>query len=70
MDRTTELLSAYACRLNYHDLDPRVVHQVKRTMVDTLGCAMGGYLSEPAKIARAWRRRSPAPHHPGCWEPT
>ena len=53
MDRTTEMLSAYACRLNYHDLHPRVVHQVKRTMVDTLGCAMGGYLSEPAKIARA-----------------
>ena len=52
MDRTTELLSSYACRLGYHDLDPRVVHQVKRTMVDTLGCAMGGYLSEPAKIAR------------------
>ena len=52
MDRTTEMLSAYACDLSYEDLSPEVVHQVKRTLVDTFGCAMGGYLSEPAKIAR------------------
>ncbi|MEK7815184.1 MAG: MmgE/PrpD family protein, partial [Chloroflexota bacterium] len=52
MDRTTELLSSYACGLSYEDLSPRAVHQVKRTLVDTLGCAMGGFLSEPAKIVR------------------
>ena len=52
MDQTTEFLSAYACGLSYEDLDPPTIHQIKRTVVDTLGCAMGGYLSEPAKIAR------------------
>ena len=52
MDQTTELISAYAYRLTYADLNPATVHQVKRTLVDTLGCALGGYLSEPAKIAR------------------
>jgi 2-methylcitrate dehydratase len=52
MDRTTEMLSSYACSLGYEDLSPEVVHQVKRTVVDTLGCAIGGYLSEPAKITR------------------
>ena len=52
MDRTTEMLSAYACRLTYEELGPEVVHQVKRTLIDTLGCAMGGFTSEPAKIAR------------------
>ena len=36
----------------YHELTPQTVHQVKRVLVDTLACAMGGYLSEPAKIAR------------------
>ncbi len=41
MDRTTEMLSAYACDLSYEDLSPEVVHQVKRTLVDTFGCAMG-----------------------------
>ena len=52
MDKTTEILSSYACSLTYEDLSPQTVHQVKRTVVDTLGCAMGGYLSEPAKVAR------------------
>jgi 2-methylcitrate dehydratase len=52
MDQTTELLTSYAYNLSYEDLSPEAVHQVKRTVIDTLGCAMGGYLSEPAKIAR------------------
>ena len=52
MDRTTEMLASYACRLSYEDLDPNTVHQVKRTLVDTMGCAMGGFVSEPAKNAR------------------
>ena len=52
MDRTTEMLSAYACGLTYEELGPAVVEQVKRTLVDTAGCAIGGYDSEPAEIAR------------------
>ena len=52
MDKTTEILSNYACDLSYDHLPPEVIQQVKRTLVDTFGCAMGGYLSEPAKIAR------------------
>ena len=52
MDRTTDMLAAYACRLSFEDLGPKTVHQVKRTLVDTMGCAMGGFVSEPAKIAR------------------
>jgi 2-methylcitrate dehydratase len=52
MDRTTELLSAYACKLTYQDLPDEVVHQVKRTLVDTVGCALGGFHAEPSIIAR------------------
>src|SRR5919106_4957219 len=52
MDRTTEMLRSLVCDLNYNDLTPQTVHQTKRVLVDTLPCAMGGYLSEPAKIAR------------------
>jgi len=51
MDQTTEMLSSFACGLNYDDLTPETVHQVKRVLVDTLACALGGYDSEPAKIA-------------------
>ena len=53
MDRTTGMLSAYTCGLTYEELGPAVVEQVKRTLVDTMGCAIGGYDSEPAKIARS-----------------
>jgi 2-methylcitrate dehydratase len=52
MDRTTEMLSSLVCDLHYNDLTPQTVHQVKRALVDTVACAMGGYRSEPAKIAR------------------
>ncbi len=52
MDRTTELLSAHACKLTYQDLPDAVVHQAKRTLVDTMGCALGGFHAEPSIIAR------------------
>jgi 2-methylcitrate dehydratase PrpD len=46
MDRTTERLSALVCDLHSHELTPQTVLQVKRVLVDTLACAMGGYLEE------------------------
>ena len=52
MDRTLELLSTYACGLIYEALPAEVVHQVKRTLIDTLGCAMGAFHAEPSRIAR------------------
>jgi 2-methylcitrate dehydratase len=52
MDPTTDYLSDYACRLTYTDLSPEAVHQVKRTLVDTLGCGVGAFDGEPASIAR------------------
>ena len=53
--RTTivEQLSAYAIALRYEDLPSEVVQQAKRLIVDSVGCALGGYASEPAKIACA-----------------
>ena len=43
MDRTTEMLSSFACGLNYGDLTPQTVHQVKRVLVDTLAARLGIY---------------------------
>src|SRR5579884_3757315 len=47
-----ERLSAYAAGLQFEDLPPEAVHEAKRRLLDTLGCAMGAYTSEPAAIAR------------------
>ena len=52
MDATTEYLSGYACRVTSEDLPPEVVHQVKRTLIDTLGCGAGAFDGEPSTIAR------------------
>ncbi len=52
MDRTTNILSEYACTLRYEDLPPETVHQVERTLADTLGCAIGGFNARPSEIAR------------------
>jgi len=52
MDRTTETLARYVTSLRYGDLSPSAVKEAKRHVIDSLGCAIGGYGSEPAIIAR------------------
>jgi len=53
MDTIVEYLSDYAAALRFEDLPPDVVHQAKRLLVDTLGCAVGGFSGEPSAVARA-----------------
>lgn len=52
MENIAGYLSSYGTGLNYEDLSPEVIHKVKALLIDTLACAIGGYASEPAKIAR------------------
>jgi 2-methylcitrate dehydratase len=52
MDGTTEGLAQYASSLRYEGLSAGAVHEGKRHLIDSLGCAMGGSRSEPAEIAR------------------
>ncbi|MFC1871749.1 MmgE/PrpD family protein [Chloroflexota bacterium] len=43
----------YSLRIAYEDLPANVVHQVKRVLLDTLGCAIGGYNSQASTILRS-----------------
>ena len=52
MATIVEQLSAYTAALRYEDLPAGVVHQAKRLIIDSVGCALGGYASGPATIAR------------------
>ncbi len=45
-------LADYACSLNFEDLSPEVVHEVKRRVIDSFGCALGAWHEEPCVIAR------------------
>lgn len=53
MSNLAEQLSDYGTSLKYTDLPSDVVHLAKRFIIDTIGCALGGYDSEPSKVARA-----------------
>ena len=53
MDSILEFLSEYGVSLSYDRISERTVHEVKRRVIDTLGCAMGSYHMRPPQIARA-----------------
>ena len=52
MSTLVDRLSEYAEALRYEQLPADVVRQTKRLVIDTIGCALGGYASHPAQIAR------------------
>src|SRR3954470_17381150 len=45
-------LANYACSLNFEDLSKETVHEVKRRVIDSIGCALGAWNEEPCVIAR------------------
>ncbi|HMK79585.1 MAG TPA: MmgE/PrpD family protein [Xanthobacteraceae bacterium] len=44
-------LARYTAALRYEDLPADVVRLAKRTILDTIGCAFGGYPAPPSRIA-------------------
>ncbi len=52
-DRILNHLCDYALKLSYRDLPQEVISRTKHIVMDTVGCALGGAESPPAKIARA-----------------
>jgi 2-methylcitrate dehydratase len=46
-----ETLAHYATELRYEDLPEDVVRIAKRSILDTIGCAFGGYAAGPSRIA-------------------
>src|SRR5207302_10248348 len=45
-------LAKYACELIFEDLSKEVVHEVRRRVTDSLGCALGAWNEQPCVIAR------------------
>jgi 2-methylcitrate dehydratase len=52
MTTLAERLAEYINSLHYEDLPKEVAHEVKRRVIDSIGCAFGAYHSKPVKIAR------------------
>ena len=58
MDATLKRLTDFTTGLGYSDLTAVAVHECKRRILDTLACVLGGFNSEPSKIARAIARKT------------
>ena len=61
MDASVSRIADYASTLAYGDLPAQVVHECKRRIIDTVGCALGAFDEEPSRIARALAARSEVP---------
>src|ERR1700720_1127406 len=42
----------YTCALRFEDLSRETVNEVKRRIIDSIGCALGAWNEEPCRIAR------------------
>ncbi|MCA9842728.1 MAG: MmgE/PrpD family protein [Cyanobacteria bacterium HKST-UBA03] len=62
-DAVVEQMADYCQWVSYDKLPPQVVHEVKRRIIDSLGCSMGAFLSDPAKIARSVAHTAESPHY-------
>jgi 2-methylcitrate dehydratase len=54
-------LAEFTNRVAFDALPPDVIHQTKRVLLDTLGCAIGGYESEAREAIEAYIRESGHP---------
>ena len=52
-DTITATMARWATDLAYDDIGEQAVHEAKRYLLDSLGCAFGGYRQEDARIALA-----------------
>jgi len=58
MNPTIARIAAYARSLEFKHLDDLAIHEAKRRLIDTLGCALGGYDAKPCRIARKIAQRA------------
>jgi 2-methylcitrate dehydratase len=61
MDASTSRIADYASTLAYEHLPAEVVHECKRRLVDTVGCALAAFDDEPCRIARTLALRVQVP---------
>jgi 2-methylcitrate dehydratase len=50
-ETVTAKMSRWAADLRYQDISPEAVYQAKRFLLDSVGCALGGYQQHDVKIA-------------------
>jgi 2-methylcitrate dehydratase len=51
MGSISRTMAEFAVGLKYEDLPDEVIHEAKRLLLDSVGCALGGYLTHDCRIA-------------------
>jgi len=51
MGETVEGLGEFVSRVQFNDLPKYVVHEMKRVIMDSIGCGIAGHMAEKGKIA-------------------
>jgi 2-methylcitrate dehydratase len=67
MHTLAQRLAQYAVGLEFSHLPPAVVHEAKRRLIDSLGCALGAWDAEPCAIARRVASRFSAESGATLW---
>ena len=67
MQKLEEHLAEYAHTLDIGAIDAKVVHQAKRRMLDTIGCALAAFTAPPSRIARRWALPVAGPEGARVW---
>ena len=60
-------LSRYCQSLCYDDLPSAVVHEVKRRVLDSIGCALGAFTALPCRMTRQLAQAVKVPHGATLW---
>jgi len=63
LDKTVEQLAEFASRIRYEEIREAALHSAKRSIIDSLGCALGAFEEEAMKALRrlATRVQATAP---------
>jgi len=59
METLAHRIAQWAHQTSFACLSPQVVHEAKRRVLDSLGCALGAWNSRPARVTRAVARTVP-----------
>ena len=57
-DSPTQFLASFSAGLQFDDIPVDVAHEVKRLLLDTLACGLGGLGLDKGSMALAWARQS------------
>ncbi len=57
MDSLSQTLAEFLVKIKYEDLPAAVVHEAKRTLLDSIGCALAGITTDKGKISIALAKR-------------